>query len=114
MGLSYSGSEGDRLHYLRSVLPTEVRVVALTHPLSGQLLVATGFKRLNGLLHLVVQLPDGSPGTILAAVTDIWGEPELAGLLVVLDVEGLRALRRRVGQLQPTSPAAVLGAGKRK
>jgi hypothetical protein len=84
---------------LRSVLPTEVRVVVLTHPLSGQLLVATGFKRLNGSLHLVVQLPDGSPGTILAAVTDVWGEPELAGLLVVLDVEGLRALRQRVADI---------------
>jgi hypothetical protein len=99
---------------LRSVLPTEVRVVALTHPLSGQLLVATGFKRLNGLLHLVVQLPDGSPGTILAAATDVWGEPGLAGLLVVLDVEGLRALRQRVEQLQPTSAAIAMGAGKRK
>ena len=77
-------------------------------------MVATGFKRLNGLLHLVVQLPDGSPGTILAAATDVWGEPELAGLLVVLDVEGLRALRRRVGQLQSASAATGLGAGKRK
>lgn len=89
-------------------------MVALTHPLSGQLLVATGFKRLNGLLHLVVQLPDGSPGTILAAATDVWGEPGLAGLLVVLDVEGLRALRQRVEQLQPTSAAIAMGAGKRK
>jgi hypothetical protein len=114
VGFAGARSEGDRLHYLRSVLPTEVRVVALTHPLSGQLLAATGFKRLNGSLHLVVQLPDGSPDTILAAATNVWGELELAGLLVVLDVEGLRALRQRVEQLQSASAATALGAGKRK
>jgi hypothetical protein len=44
------------------VLPAEVRVTAATHPLFGRLLWASGFKRLGGVLHLVVTLPDGSPG----------------------------------------------------
>ena len=32
---------------------------------------ATSFRRLNGSLFLVVQLPDGSPGTIRADATDV-------------------------------------------
>ena len=64
MGLAGSGSEGDRLQQLRAVLPCEVRVVAETHPLFGRLLAAKSFKRWNGVLLLVIDLPDGSPGTI--------------------------------------------------
>jgi hypothetical protein len=80
----------------------QVRVVAATHPLWGQSLHATAFKRLNGVLHLVVRLPDGSPGTIPAAATSVWGEPSQTGSAVVLDVEGLRLLRQRVQQLTAT------------
>jgi hypothetical protein len=61
--LAGAGRDGDRLHYLRSALPMQVRVVAAAHPLWGQSLYATAFRRLNGVLHLVVRLPDGSPGT---------------------------------------------------
>ena len=64
-GLPDAGSEGDRLQQLRAVLPCEVRVVAQTHPLFGRLLSAQSFKRWNGVLLLVVELPD-SPGTIRA------------------------------------------------
>ena len=99
MGLAGAGRDGDRLHYLRSVLPTEVRVTAAAHPLFGQLLHAAAFKRWNGVLHLVVRLPDGSPGTISAAATSVWDEPASVGASVVLDLDGLRALRRRVEQL---------------
>jgi hypothetical protein len=73
-----------------------VRVVAAAYPLCGQSLHATAFKRLTGVLHLVVRLPDGSPGTIPAAATSVWGETAQTGSAVVLDVEGLRLLRQRV------------------
>ena len=43
------------------------------HPLFGRLLLASGFKRHGGVLFLVVLLPDGSPGTIPVAATDILG-----------------------------------------
>jgi hypothetical protein len=80
----------------------QVRVVAATHPLCGQSLCATAFRRLNGVLHLVVRLPDGSPGTIPAAATSVWGELSQTGSAVVLDVEGLRLLRQRVQQVTAT------------
>jgi hypothetical protein len=78
-------SEGDRLQQLRAVLPCEVQVVAETHPLFGRLLAAKSFKRWNGVLLLVIDLPDGSPGTIRCDATDVLGVVE-PGLRSVLDV----------------------------
>ena len=77
------------------MLPAEVRVTAATHPLFGRLLWASGFKRLGGVLHLVVILPDGSPGTIRADATGVLGDGlELqAPPGTVLSVEGIRQLR---------------------
>jgi hypothetical protein len=93
VGLAGAGRDGDRLQHLRSVLPTEVRVTAETHPLFGQLLEATGFKRLGGVLHLVVMLRDGSPGTVRAEATNVFGEPTPVVGMTVLSVEGIRYLR---------------------
>jgi len=77
------------------VLPAEVRVTSEVHPLFGRLLWASGFKRLGGVLHLVVTLPDGSPGTIRADATGVLGDGlELqAPPGTVLSVEGIRQLR---------------------
>jgi hypothetical protein len=50
-------------------------VTATTHPLFGRLLPANWFKRRDGVLLLMVVLPDGSPGTIPAGATDILGGP---------------------------------------
>jgi hypothetical protein len=69
------------------------------------LVTASSFKRLNGVLHLVIELPDGSPGTIRADATDVVGAGDAAGLAVVLDAEGLRRLRALV---------AGLGSGARR
>jgi hypothetical protein len=73
-----------------------VRVTGETHPLFGRLVKARSFKRLNGVLHLVVELPDGSPGTIRAEATDVLGVEGRLGPAVVLDAEGLRRLRALV------------------
>jgi hypothetical protein len=75
--------------------------------LFGELLAASGFRRFAGVLHLVVELPDGSPGTIRADATDVLAaaEPQAAG--TVLDAGGVRALRGLVtamgaaGSLRP-------------
>lgn len=92
--LGRARSVGDRLQQVRVVLPCEVRVVGETHPLFGRLLRAWSFRRLNGILHLVVELPDGSPGTIRADATDVLGEAlQRSGPALVLDGEGLRAVR---------------------
>ena len=56
------------------VLPCEVRVSSATHPLAGAAGGRpVGFKRLGGVLLLVIELPDGSPGTIPAEATDVFG-----------------------------------------
>lgn len=68
----------------------------MTHPLSGRLVAARSFKRVNGVLLLVIELPDGSPGTIPAAATDVSGPAVTAGLAVVLDGAGWRRLRELV------------------
>jgi hypothetical protein len=107
MGFTGAGSEGDRLQHLRAVLPCEVRVVAETHPLFGRLLAAKSFKRWNGVLLLVIDLPDGSPGTIRCDATDVLGVVE-SGPRSVLDAAGLRALHRLVGQLATRAEVSVL------
>jgi hypothetical protein len=79
---------------LRTVLPCVVQVTAATHPLCGRLLEASGFKRLGGVLHLVVVLPDGSPGTIRADATGVLGvSGRVEGDTTVLSVEGIGRLR---------------------
>ena len=87
------------------MLPCEVRVVSGTHPLSGRLVAARSFKRLNGELLLVIELPDGSPGTIPAVATDVLGPAEAGGPLVVLDAGGWRRLRELVMALAGSAGA---------
>jgi hypothetical protein len=70
--------------------------------LFGRLLEATGFKRWDGALLLVVVLPDGSPGTIRADVTDVLGASTLDVSASVLSVEGVRRLQRLVDVLGST------------
>jgi len=60
---------------------------------------ARSFKRLNGVLLLVIELPDGSPGTIPASATDVLGPTEAGGPPVVLDAGGWRRLRELVTAL---------------
>jgi len=74
-------------------------VVAPTHPLFGCLLAARSFKRWNGVLLLVVDLPDGSPGTIRADATDVLGDCGQADAVSVLNAAGLRELHRLVQRL---------------
>ena len=64
--------------------------------MSGRLVAARSFKRLNGVLLLVIELPDGSPGTIQADATDVLGCAGAAGPGVVLDAAGWRRLRELV------------------
>jgi hypothetical protein len=95
---------------LRAVLPCEVRVTGEAHPLFGRLVRAASFKRWNGVLLLVIELPDGSPGTIRADATDVLGAVEVDGPSVVLDAEGLRRLRSLVESLG--SGSGRPGAGR--
>ena len=86
-------------------------MVAETHPLFGRLLSAVSFRRRGGVLLLVVTLPDGSPGTVRAEATNMFGDtgadedtdtPQL-----VLTAAGLRELRRLVDQFSISRNAAI-------
>lgn len=100
MGLAGAGSDGERLQHLRSVLPCRVRVTAPVHPLFGELLACSGFRRWNGVLLLVVELPDGSPGTVRADATGIFATAPMTPTELVLDGDGIQGLRRLVVALQ--------------
>jgi hypothetical protein len=81
------------------------------HPLCGELLAASGFRRWDGVLLLVVELPDGSPGTIRVEATDVLSDPPVMRAMTVLDADGLRELRRLVARLQchGSSPPKTVG-----
>jgi hypothetical protein len=113
VGLACTRSEGDRLQQLRAVLPCDVRVVAETHPLFGRLLAARSFKRWNGVLMLVVELPDGSAGTIRADATDVLGVGVgSGGAGAVLDAAGLRELHRLTQRLFQSRVAGFVDEGE--
>jgi hypothetical protein len=67
--------------------------------LAGRLVAARSFKRLQNVLLLVIELPDGSPGTIPAAATDVLGPAGAGGPAVVLDGGGWQRLRGLVVRL---------------
>jgi hypothetical protein len=100
-------SGGDTLQQLRAVLPCDVRVIAETHPLFGRLLAARSFKRWNGVLLLVVDLPDGSPGTIRADATHVFGGCGPQSAVSVLDAAGLHDLHRLVQRLHASRVAEI-------
>ena len=88
---------------MRATLPTEVRVTRETHPLFGRLLKATTFMRLQGVVHLVVTLPDGSSGTIAADATDVFGAQAEAPGATIFSANGLRHLRALLEALRATA-----------
>jgi hypothetical protein len=93
--------EGDRLRRFRAVLPCEVVVTAVTHPLYGCRLRAYAVRHVDGVPHLKVELPDGMPGLVAVEATDAFGaEPAGAGEGLVLDGDGLRRLRAVVTRLR--------------
>jgi hypothetical protein len=101
MRLPGAGRDSDRLQQLRALLPCEVRVTAVTHPLFGRLLPASGFSRRGGVLMLVVVFGDGSPGMIPADATDVLGDRPAREAATVVSVEGVRALRALAMVLAP-------------
>jgi hypothetical protein len=93
---------GGTLRLVRDRLPCEVRLVAATHPLAGQVVRAHHVYRRKYRLWLVVTLSDGGGASVLVEDTDLLpcdetpvGETsgrELGG--TVLSVEGVRRLRQ--------------------
>ena len=99
-GLASANSAGDRLQQLRAVLPCEITVIDEAHPLLGERLRALSFRRRQGVLMLVVVLPDGTPGMVAAEATDVFGGDAVvvARLATMLSVDGVRRLRLRLAR----------------
>jgi hypothetical protein len=89
-----------------------VRVTAWTHPLFGELLASSGFRRWNGALLLVVNLPDGSPGTIRADATDVFTPEPAASRDLVFDGAGIQVLHALVAALRRPRSRASGDEGK--
>lgn len=86
MRLAHAGREPDRLQ---------------------QVLKAASFRRWAGELLLVVTLPDGSPGTVRADDTGVFGDADcVPSAGVVLDAAGLRELRGLVSVIGRSASAA--------
>lgn len=100
-GLVALDQEGDRLRRFRALLPCEVVVVAVTHPLYGCRLRAYAFRHVDGVPHLKVELPDGLPGLVAVEAVDVPGsEQAVAGAGLILDGAGLRGLHAVVVRLR--------------
>jgi hypothetical protein len=108
-GLAGADSAGDRLQ-LRAMLPCDVTVIDEGHPLLRERLRALSFRRRQGVLRLVVVLPDGTPGMVAADATDVFGDAGtvVAGVATILSVDGVRRLRSRLARdAEAASPSSV-------
>jgi hypothetical protein len=77
-------------------------VVSPQHPLNGERLAALSFTRREKKLMLVVVLPDGSPGMVALAATDLLGarSDDAAVRSTTLSVTGVRRLRAMIAMHQ--------------
>jgi hypothetical protein len=93
-------------------LPERVRIVWPHHQLCGTELVAHSWQRINGEIHLLVTLPDGSRGYLPAAGTSLW-EPLVDHDRPALMLTGdrVRQLRQLVEALQARSRRRRRSAG---
>ena len=82
-------------------LPERVRIVWPHHQLCGTELAVHSWQRINGEIHLLVTLPDGSRGYLPAAGTSLW-EPLVDDNrpALVLTGDWIRQLRLLVEALQ--------------
>ncbi len=93
-------------------LPERVRIVWPHHQLCGTELAVHSWQRINGEIHLLVTLPDGSRGYLPAAGTSLW-EPLVDDNRPALMLTGdrIRQLRQLVEALQARSRRRRRSAG---
>jgi hypothetical protein len=82
-------------------LPERVRIVWPHHQLCGAELAVHSWQRINGEIHLLVTLPDGSNACLPAAATSLWeplvGDDHPAR---ILSADRIRQLRQLLDALQ--------------
>jgi hypothetical protein len=95
-------------------LPERVRIVWPHHQLCGTELVAHSWQRIDGEIHLLVTLPDGSRGYLPAAGTSLW-EPLVDDdrPALVLTEDRIRQLRQLMEALQARSRRRRRSVGRK-
>jgi len=85
-------------------LPERVRIIWPHHQRCGTELVAHSWQRIDGEIHLLVTLPDGSRGYLPAAGTSLWEslvDDDRPALMLTAD--RIRQLRQLMDALQARS-----------
>jgi len=95
-------------------LPERVRIVWPQHQLCGAELAVHSWQRINGEIHLLVTLPDGSNACLPAAATSLWeplvhDEPPA----VMLSADRIRQLHQLVDALQARTRRRQQSAGRK-
>ena len=84
-------------------LPERVRIVWQDHLLYGTELPVHGWHRIDGEIHLLLTLPDGSRGYFPAAGTALFDTQADDRPAVIVTGEGVRQLRQLMEALQARS-----------
>jgi hypothetical protein len=84
-------------------LPEKVRVTWADHHLHGTELRVHGWHRIQGEIHLLVTLPDGSRSYLPASATALFDAQEADRPALILTGDGVRQLRQVVEAFQARS-----------
>jgi hypothetical protein len=84
-------------------LPEKVRITWVDHRLYGTELPVHGWHHIQGEIHLLLTLPDGSRGYFPAAGTALFDAQERDRPALILTGDGVRQLRLLVDGLQSRS-----------
>jgi len=88
---------GDRLRYVRTLLPRHVCLLVPTSPMAGLVVTAERALRRNGTIWLTVVLADGTTRSVEVENTDLLGQTSeiiAPGTATTVTVEALRELKR--------------------
>jgi hypothetical protein len=94
-------------------LPEKVRVTWADHQLHGTELPVHGWHHIQGEVHLLVTLPDGSRGYLPATATALFDAHEADRPAIVLTPDALRQLRQLVEACRARSGRRQRSAGRK-
>ena len=113
MSRSMHGPVPRQLASVLANLPEKVRVTWADHQLHGTELPVHGWHRIQGEIHLLVTLPDGSRGYLPAGRTALFEAQERDPPALILTGEGVRQLRQLVEAFRARSRRRQRSAGRK-
>ena len=113
MSRSMHGPVPRQLASVLANLPEKVRVTWADHQLYGTELPVHGWHRIQGEIHLLVTLPDGSRGYLPASATALFDAQEADRPALILTADGVRQLRQLVEAFRARSRRRQRSAGRK-